>query len=32
MKRSRFFCEHCHNEVRPSARVCPHCGRFFEAV
>ncbi len=32
MKRSRFFCENCHKEVRPSARVCPHCGRFFEAV
>jgi len=32
VKRSRFFCEHCHQEVRPSAKVCPHCGRFFEAV
>jgi hypothetical protein len=32
MKRSRFFCEHCHKEVRPNARVCPHCGKFFEAV
>lgn len=32
MKRSRFFCENCHREVRPSAKVCPHCGRFFEAV
>ena len=32
MKRSRFFCENCRNEVRPNAKVCPHCGRFFEAV
>jgi ssDNA-binding Zn-finger/Zn-ribbon topoisomerase 1 len=32
VKRSRFFCEHCHHEVRPNAKVCPHCGRFFEAV
>ena len=32
MKRSRFFCENCHKEVRPNARVCPHCGRFFTAV
>ncbi len=32
MKRSRFFCENCHHEVRPNAKVCPHCGRFFEAV
>lgn len=32
MKRSRFFCENCHHEVRPNARVCPNCGRFFEAV
>lgn len=32
MKRSKFFCENCHGEVRPSAKVCPHCGRFFTAV
>ena len=32
MKRSRFFCEHCHHEVRASAKVCPQCGRFFESV
>jgi hypothetical protein len=32
VKRSRFFCENCHHEVRPNAKVCPHCGRFFEAV
>ena len=32
MKRSRFFCENCRREVRPTAKVCPHCGRFFEAV
>jgi len=32
VKRSRFFCENCHQEVRPTAKVCPHCGRFFEAV
>lgn len=32
MKRSRFFCENCHHEVRPTAKICPHCGRFFEAV
>ena len=32
MKRSRFFCENCHKEVRPNAKVCPHCGRFFTAV
>lgn len=32
MKRSKFYCENCHREVRPSAKVCPHCGRFFTAV
>jgi ssDNA-binding Zn-finger/Zn-ribbon topoisomerase 1 len=32
VKRSKFFCENCHHEVRPNAKVCPHCGRFFEAV
>ncbi|MFW6293846.1 MAG: double zinc ribbon domain-containing protein [Spirochaetota bacterium] len=32
MKRSRFFCENCRHEVRPNAKVCPNCGRFFEAV
>jgi hypothetical protein len=32
VKRSRFFCENCHKEVRPNAKVCPHCGRFFTAV
>lgn len=32
MKKSRFFCENCHREVKPSAKVCPHCGRFFTAV
>ncbi len=32
MKRSRFFCENCRSEVRPHAKVCPHCGRFFESV
>ncbi len=32
MKRSKFFCENCHQEVKPSAKICPHCGRFFAAV
>ena len=32
MKRSKFYCEHCHKEVKSSAKVCPHCGRFFTAV
>lgn len=32
MRRSRFFCENCHHEVKPNAKVCPHCGRFFTAV
>lgn len=32
MKRSKFFCENCHQEVKPSAKICPHCGRFFTAV
>jgi len=32
VKRSRFFCENCHKEVRPNAKVCPHCVRFFTAV
>lgn len=31
-KRSRFYCENCGKEVRASAKVCPHCGRFFSAV
>ncbi|MFP3960108.1 MAG: double zinc ribbon domain-containing protein, partial [Spirochaetaceae bacterium] len=32
MKRTRFFCENCGAEVRADARVCPKCGRFFQAV
>ncbi|HUX11565.1 MAG TPA: zinc ribbon domain-containing protein [Spirochaetia bacterium] len=32
MKRARFFCENCRNEVRWDAKVCPHCGRFFSSV
>lgn len=32
MKRGKFFCENCGEEVRPNAKVCPHCGRFFRAV
>jgi predicted nucleic acid-binding Zn-ribbon protein len=32
MTRSRFFCENCGTEVKPHARVCPKCGRFFSAV
>ncbi len=32
MKRGKFFCENCGTEVRPNAKVCPHCGRFFRAV
>ena len=32
MKRSKFYCENCHKEVRPTAKVCPYCGRFFTAV
>ncbi|MFP4373406.1 MAG: zinc ribbon domain-containing protein [Spirochaetaceae bacterium] len=32
MTRSRFFCENCGAEVRPHAKVCPKCGRFFSAV
>jgi hypothetical protein len=32
MGRSRFFCENCGAEVRPDAKVCPKCGRFFSAV
>ncbi len=27
-----FYCENCGKTVGPSARVCPHCGRFFSAV
>ena len=27
-----FYCENCGKGVRPNARVCPHCGRFFSAV
>lgn len=32
MARSRFFCENCGTEVRPDAKVCSNCGRFFSAV
>lgn len=32
MTTARFFCEHCGNEVRPTAAACPHCGRFFADV
>jgi hypothetical protein len=32
VKSSKFFCENCHREVKPNARVCPHCGRYFTAV
>lgn len=27
-----FFCEFCHAEVRPDARVCTKCGHFFASV
>ena len=32
MRRSRFYCENCGTEVRPDARVCRSCGRFFSSV
>jgi len=32
MKTPRYFCEHCGAEVKGSARICPHCGRFFSSV
>lgn len=32
MKRSRFLCENCGVEVKPNARICKSCGRFFSAV
>ena len=32
MAKSKFFCENCGKEVRHNAKVCPHCGRFFQAV
>ncbi|MEI6874795.1 MAG: zinc ribbon domain-containing protein [Spirochaetota bacterium] len=32
MKTARYFCEHCGGEVKGSARICSHCGRFFSSV
>lgn len=32
MSSAKFYCENCRKEVKPNARVCPHCGRFFTAV
>jgi uncharacterized membrane protein YvbJ len=32
VKRPKFFCESCGEEVRQNDRVCPHCGRFFSSV
>lgn len=32
VSRPRFFCEHCHGEVKASDRICPHCSRFFGKV
>ncbi|HIW35979.1 MAG TPA: zinc ribbon domain-containing protein [Candidatus Treponema faecavium] len=28
----RFFCEFCHAEVRPDAKICTKCGHFFASV
>jgi len=28
----KFYCENCGKEVKRSANVCPHCGRFFASV
>jgi predicted RNA-binding Zn-ribbon protein involved in translation (DUF1610 family) len=32
MKRSRFFCENCGEEVPLRAKSCPRCGRYFASV
>ncbi|MBR4825340.1 MAG: zinc ribbon domain-containing protein [Spirochaetaceae bacterium] len=31
-KKPKFFCDFCGNEVKPNARSCPKCGKFFESV
>lgn len=31
-QRRRFFCENCGSEVKPTSKVCPHCGAFFTNV
>ena len=32
VQRRRFFCENCGQEVKPTAKLCPHCGAFFTNV
>ncbi len=31
-KKPKFFCDFCGNEVKPNAKTCPKCGKFFESV
>lgn len=31
-KQAKFFCESCGAEVKPNARVCTYCGKFFSSV
>ena len=32
MKTARFYCENCGRAVPFDARMCPHCGKNFDAV
>ncbi|MCQ2591637.1 MAG: zinc ribbon domain-containing protein [Treponema sp.] len=32
LKKAKFFCENCGNEVRSKDKVCTHCGKFFSSV
>lgn len=31
-KKTRFFCENCETEVKPNAKFCSKCGKFFVSV
>lgn len=31
-KQAKFFCESCGKEVKPNAKVCSYCGKFFSSV
>ena len=32
IRKPKFFCDFCGNEVKPNAKSCPKCGKFFESV
>ena len=32
MKKPRYYCENCGEEVGRNSKICPHCARFFTSV